>query len=171
MRQDHAWENAPEGPGNWSILQLGRDRIPPPLDKERLAEIERLIKVAENELVHLHKQKDFLTEQISSLNRERKDLLHAVVKESPAQLSGAPITNQSSEETKIELFRSIFRGRQDVCARRFESRKTGKSGYQPACINEWRSGICFKPQVKCNRCNQRQFAPLTSIVIKHHLPV
>ena len=33
---------------------------------------------------------------------------------------------------KIALFRSLFRGREDVYARRFESRRTGKSGYAPA---------------------------------------
>ena len=49
-----------------------------------------------------------------------------------------PIVNQqSSAEVKIRLFRSLFRGREDVYPRRFESRKTGKSGYAPACSNEW----------------------------------
>jgi len=31
------------------------------------------------------------------------------------------------------VFRTLFRGREDVYPRRFESRKTGKSGYAPAC--------------------------------------
>jgi hypothetical protein len=43
------------------------------------------------------------------------------------------IDNHSSPEDKIALFRSLFRGRDDVYPRRFESRRTGKSGYQPAC--------------------------------------
>ncbi len=37
--------------------------------QERLAEIEQLLKVAEDELSRLQKQKNFLIEQISSLNR------------------------------------------------------------------------------------------------------
>jgi hypothetical protein len=41
----------------------------------------------------------------------------------------------------------LFRGRDDVYPRRFESRKAGKSGYAPACANEWVRGVCEKPQV------------------------
>jgi very-short-patch-repair endonuclease len=48
-----------------------------------------------------------------------------------------PVQQSSSSEKKIALFRSLFRGRDDVYPRRFESRKTGKSGYAPACANEW----------------------------------
>jgi len=55
-----------------------------------------------------------------------------------------PVVNhQSSPEAKVELFRSLFRGRADVYPRRFESRKTGQSGYAPACANEWVRGICL----------------------------
>jgi superfamily II DNA or RNA helicase len=46
---------------------------------------------------------------------------------------GAPTTNPA----KVELFRSLFRGREDVFPRRWENAKTGKSGYSPACHNEW----------------------------------
>jgi hypothetical protein len=58
----------------------------------------------------------------------------------------------SSSEEKIALFRSLFRGREDVYPRRFESRKTGKSGYAPACANEWVRDICEKPRIKCAEC-------------------
>lgn len=47
------------------------------------------------------------------------------------------VNQQSPADLKIGLFRSLFRGREDVYPRRFESRKTGKSGYAPACANEW----------------------------------
>jgi hypothetical protein len=40
------------------------------------------------------------------------------------------INQHSQPEAKIALFRSLFRGRDDVYPRRFESRKTGKSGYR-----------------------------------------
>ena len=55
------------------------------------------------------------------------------------------VRHHSSPEAKIALFRSLFRGREDVYPRRFESRKTGKFGYQPACANEWARGVCEKP--------------------------
>jgi hypothetical protein len=72
-------------------------------------------------------------------------------------------------EEKIRLFRSLFRGREDVYARRFESRKTGRSGYAPACANEWVRGICEKPRIKCAECPHRRFLPVTDEVIRWHL--
>ena len=53
------------------------------------------------------------------------------------------------KEERIELFRSLFRGREDVFARRWYSKATNKGGYQPVCINEWRRGICDKKAIKC----------------------
>jgi superfamily II DNA or RNA helicase/very-short-patch-repair endonuclease len=75
----------------------------------------------------------------------------------------------SSSEAKIAVFRSLFRGREDVYPRRFESRKTGKSGYAPACANEWVRGICEKPRIKCAECPHRRFLPVTDDVIRWHL--
>ena len=76
---------------------------------------------------------------------------------------------RSSPEAKIALFRSLFRGREDVYPRRFESGKTGKSGYSPACANEWARGVCEKPRVKWAECPQRRFLPVTDEVIRWHL--
>src|SRR3990172_11845675 len=81
----------------------------------------------------------------------------------------ALVHRQSSSADKIALFRSLFRGREDICPRRFESRKTGKSGYAPACGNEWVRGICEKPRVKCAECPSRRFLPVTDDVIRCHL--
>lgn len=79
------------------------------------------------------------------------------------------IDRRSSAEAKIRLFRSLFRGRDDIYARRFESRKTGKSGYAPACANEWVRDVCEKPRVKCAECPHRRFLPLTDEVVHWHL--
>jgi superfamily II DNA or RNA helicase/very-short-patch-repair endonuclease len=75
----------------------------------------------------------------------------------------------SPSQAKIALFRSLFRGRDDVYPRRFQSRKTGKSGYAPACANEWVRGICEKPRIKCAECPHRRFLPVTDDVIRWHL--
>jgi hypothetical protein len=75
----------------------------------------------------------------------------------------------SPADAKIRLFRSLFRGRDDIYPRRFESRKTGRSGYAPACANEWVRGICEKPKVKCADCQFRQFLPVTDNMIRWHL--
>ncbi|MEI8123254.1 MAG: hypothetical protein WCI20_14585 [bacterium] len=75
----------------------------------------------------------------------------------------------SPPESKIALFRALFRGRDDIYPRRFESRKTGKSGYQPACANEWVRGLCDKRAVKCAECPNRRFLAITDETIRHHL--
>ncbi|MEF8700426.1 MAG: DEAD/DEAH box helicase family protein [Candidatus Accumulibacter sp. UW20] len=79
------------------------------------------------------------------------------------------VSRHSSVAPKIALFRSLFRGREDVYARRFESRRTGKSGYSPACVNEWVRGVCAKPAVKCHDCPHRRFLPLDDETIRQHL--
>jgi superfamily II DNA or RNA helicase len=79
------------------------------------------------------------------------------------------VTQSSPAHAKIALFRSLFRGREDVYPRRFESRKTGKSGYTPACAHEWARGVCEKPRVKCTECAHRRLLPMTDEVIRCHL--
>jgi hypothetical protein len=58
------------------------------------------------------------------------------------------INNYSSPSGKIDLFMSLFTGRDDVYAKRWENKKKGSSGYSPACGNEWIPGICQKPKIK-----------------------
>lgn len=81
----------------------------------------------------------------------------------------ARVNQHSSAEEKIALFRSLFRGRDDVYPRRFESRKTGRGGYSPACGNEWVRGICEKPKIKCSECPHQRFLPVADDVIRWHL--
>jgi hypothetical protein len=80
-----------------------------------------------------------------------------------------PITHQSSPAEKIALFRSLFRGREEVWPLRLESVKTGKSGYSPVCGNEWVRGICEKPRIKCSDCRFQKWLPVTDEVIRRHL--
>ena len=65
-----------------------------------------------------------------------------------------------SAASKIELFRDLFRGRQDVFAVRWENRAKGRSGYSPRCGNEWKPGVCHKPKVRCGSCTNQAFASL-----------
>jgi superfamily II DNA or RNA helicase len=97
---------------------------------------------------------------------EAQIIFHKVSSDS---ISLSMINDNSPPETKIALFRSLFKGREDIYAKRFESRKTGKSGYQPVCHNEWVRGICEKPRTNCGNCTQRSFEPVTDEVIKNHL--
>jgi len=77
-------------------------------------------------------------------------------------------TNLSTDE-KVALFRRLFRGRVDVYPVRWESKTTDKSGYAPACGNEWRPGICEKPRIKCGDCGHRLMLPVSDDVIFGHL--
>ena len=84
-------------------------------------------------------------------------------------MDSSSINSFSPPADKISLFRSLFRGREDVYPRRFESRKTGKSGYQPACANEWTRGLCDKRNVRCQDCRNRRFHTVTDETIRWHL--
>ena len=83
------------------------------------------------------------------------EVLGAVGKISSSESPVAPVilkvSKRSPLEDRIALFMSLFQGRQDVCARRWESRN-GRAGYSPACKNEWRKGVCLKPKGKCAEC-------------------
>ena len=74
-----------------------------------------------------------------------------------------------STAEKVALFRRLFRGRTDVYPVRWESKTSGKSGYAPACANEWRAGVCEKPRIKCGDCGNRLLIPLIDGVIYRHL--
>ena len=73
-----------------------------------------------------------------------------------------PIRADSSSQEKIEFFLSMFRERSDLYAKRYYSQKAGKSGYTPACRNEWTPELCDKKAHKCPDCPNRQFQPLTA---------
>ena len=79
------------------------------------------------------------------------------------------VTTASSSTDKVALFRHLFAGRPDVFPLRWENRKTAKSGYAPACANEWARGICGKPQVKCGGCPHQAFIPVSDDIIEKHL--
>jgi hypothetical protein len=93
----------------------------------------------------------------------------------PPTPAPAPETKSESEPSrlstpeKVALFRRLFRGRTDVYPVRWEGKTSGKSGYAPACGNEWRAGVCEKPRIKCADCTHRLLIPLSDAVIYDHL--
>ena len=86
-----------------------------------------------------------------------------------ADLAHIGVNQRSPAEAKIALFRFLFRGREDVYPRRFESRKTGRAGYSPVCGNEWVQGVCEKPRIKCSECPHQRFLPVTDDALRWHL--
>ena len=131
--------------------------------------------------------------RLDALERERAELLESIKRlraepgegSVPPNVSAAPaasppvasarvfppasVTRDPSASEKIALFASLFRGRTDVYALRWESRRLDRSGFQPACANEWTAGLCDKRRTKCSACPNRELLPLTPAVIRDHL--
>lgn len=84
---------------------------------------------------------------------------------SALELSESVITQSSSSKDKIDLYMSLFKGRADVCAKRWKN----KPGYSPYCYNEFKPGICNKPKIKCTECKNSLLVPLDEERIKNHL--
>lgn len=83
-----------------------------------------------------------------------------------------PAAVESKEDRarkRIELFRSLFRGREDVYARRWDN-PDGRSGYSPAALKDWKAINSSRPEDR-KKVDQhtRKFLPLTNLVIENHL--
>jgi superfamily II DNA or RNA helicase len=76
-------------------------------------------------------------------------------------INSAVVTAKSSPEEKVKLFRSLFRGRNDIYPIRWEGRN-GKTGYSPAYRKVW--GVFQK-----NLEEPKEYFPLTDQVIHDHL--
>ena len=117
------------------------------------------------ELQDIDKRLVILDEERATLIARREALSEQCSKEknNPQKISPLFSVNQ-----KVELFTKLFKGRQDVFARRWENSK-GRSGYSFACHNEWVSGKCNKPRIKCNECAHRKYKALDDNIIYDHL--
>lgn len=71
----------------------------------------------------------------------------------------------TSEDYQVELIRKCFKGRGDLFAKYWKN-SDGKKGYQPACKNEWKQGICSK---RCYNCANGEYLPLNDNVYLSHL--
>jgi hypothetical protein len=123
-----------------------------------------------------------LMTQLTALERERAAIVAeietlrpapteqtAAIKVIASEKAGDLVDRNSTIESKITLFRRLFRGRSDVFPIRWENRKTGRSGYAPACANEWQRGICEKPKVKCSACPNQAFLAVDDVSMERHL--
>jgi hypothetical protein len=121
-----------------------------------------------------------LQKRLADIDRERAEVVAALaqLKRNAAAERQATITQTTTDSVrqaalsnseKVALFRSLFRGREDVFPRRWENAKIGKSGYAPACHNEWIRGICEKPRIKCSNCPNQAFVRVSEDVLRNHL--
>ena len=125
-------------------------------DRE-IAELRARLLVLDRERQELQKRLEELTSVSSSYRGLR----------SPG--GAGQVVNASPVAAKVALFRRLFAGRSDVYPVRWENISAQKSGYAPACSNEWRRGICAKPQVKCTECANQAFISVSDQMIENHL--
>jgi superfamily II DNA or RNA helicase len=143
--------------------------IPDENDSTTMVRKEGIIKSLEDvtrRLTDLEKEKSRLLISRDSLERELQNIDKKI---EFSESSKSSIIQNSSADEKISLFCKLFRGRRDVFPTRWENRKSGRTGYSPACSNEWQHGICAKPKVKCGDCPNQSFIPLTETIIAKHL--
>lgn len=103
---------------------------------------------------------------ISSSNKLKQAITSKVINKSNDTKN---VSKFSTMEDKIELYRSLFKGREDVFALRWESKDRKKTGYSPYCSNEWKIGICDKRNIRCEQCKNRNLKPLDNLDIINHL--
>ncbi len=119
----------------------------------------------------LKRERDALMERVTKLEgtvAELRERLERYEPQPPHTTQPAAMPQLSLDE-KVALFRSLFRGREDVFAKRWQSRDGSKSGYQPVCANEWNPQLCDKRMFRCAECPNRHFAPLTDADVYRHL--
>lgn len=119
-------------------------------------------------------------EHLRDENARLRDLLRAHGIPLPATAQGTdstaelkasspPVVTKGSPMTeKAALFLSLFQGRRDVYARRWEG-KNGRAGYSPACRNEWKPGVCLKPKGKCAECAHAEYSAFDAAAVESHL--
>ncbi|HSE23910.1 MAG TPA: DEAD/DEAH box helicase family protein [Pyrinomonadaceae bacterium] len=86
----------------------------------------------------------------------------------PSSLAPTPpsLSNDSRPEAKVSFFRSLFRGRDDVYAVKWEG-KNGRTGYSPAGVREWDQSPSHRQQKQSFRYNK--LFPLSDEAIRDHL--
>lgn len=130
-----------------------------------MTSLEQQIADLEQKLHTLDAERAMLTQALANLRQQRLEQMESFAH----CVAEATVTHQSPRQDKIKLFRTLFKGREDVYPKRFESSKTGKSGYAPVCLNEWHPQLCHKPRIKCGNCQYRTYQPVSDVVIFNHL--
>ena len=116
-----------------------------------------------------------ITNEISRIDQELKELASkekqlTKQREHLEQQLSSPQDNPPSlsTEQKITIFKKLFSGRTDIFAQRWQNSR-GRSGYSVACHNEWKTGLCNKPKIKCTDCSNKKFKALDTQVNYDHL--
>jgi superfamily II DNA or RNA helicase len=135
----------------------------------RVSETTSNLSLLRKRLQDIDAERAVLLAQIESLEKLEAQYTQPGLLNDVGEATAATVHQHSSEREKIALFRSLFRGREDVFPHRWHNAKTGKSGYSPVCGNEWVKGICEKPRVKCSDCPNQRFIPVSDNIVRNHL--
>ncbi|NOZ10055.1 MAG: DEAD/DEAH box helicase family protein [Gammaproteobacteria bacterium] len=127
----------------------------------------RKITEVEEHITHLATQQKTAQATLQSLRKRltKNDEKNAQTSSICPALPSSTLTPKD----KIALFLRLFRGRDDVYPKLWQNEKTSKKGYSPACANEWARGVCKKPRVKCGKCPNQAFQPVTTDTVLDHL--
>jgi superfamily II DNA or RNA helicase len=135
---------------------------------KRICELEAENSRLRNLGVHDLHEELLNTDEIESTENSQQEK-GSTTQTDKASSTSASINNQSNPEEKVRLFRSLFQGREDVFAIRWVG-KDNKSGYSPACFNDWKLGVCGKyKKIPCANCDNRKLIPLDDKQIYRHL--
>jgi hypothetical protein len=87
----------------------------------------------------------------------------------PAQSDVAKVGTLSNNQAKLTLFRSLFRGREDVYAERWRT-KEGTWAYRPSGKKDWQAILASRPEEhkKVDRQTRTLYA-ITDEVVRQHL--
>src|SRR5438132_13032712 len=70
-----------------------------------------------------------------------------------------PVDKEERARQRIALFRNLFRGREDVYARRWEN-ADGRHGYMPAVVKDWKAINKSRPEDQIGRASCREKAAI-----------
>lgn len=133
------------------------------LSKEDL--ISLLMQLADNQ----REVKDFLLQKMSKIQQQKKVRESALQEQSVVLDNQRLVSRKSTPQEKINLYKSLFVGRQDVFALRWYNTKSGRSGYSPVCANKWVVGKCDLKKYSCATCPYKSPVKLDDSYIFNHL--
>ena len=101
-----------------------------------------------NENNRLIKENSRLKSQIKLMESEVSRTAFSITKKEEIILDNqstdtiglSDVNRKSDTLSKINLFMSLFKGRNDVYAKRWENKNKGTSAYSPDCLNLWQKG-------------------------------
>lgn len=115
-------------------------------------EITGLIEQKEEEISKLISEINILKLQLQKINKPQNNLMFSI-------------------DDKIEIYMKYFKGRDDIYPYlSIDKNNPSKKYYIPACVNEWKNGICNKTMKKpCKSCQYRENKPISLNTIKNHI--